>query len=173
MDVVGLTGSAQTARSLRSIPVILKISGRFVAEQDSLNGSILGPDAMPGTPEFDLFVKEVSREMTTKAGQKCTAIRRIIAPVDQVQAVIDAVSAQLDKIVIGDPQLDTTGMGPLVSAGQKRDVLAKAAIIGQEAACVYGNPEQIAVDGADAEKGAFGPPMLFHCPDPDLSIINI
>ncbi|WIY26440.1 phenylacetic acid degradation bifunctional protein PaaZ [Parasedimentitalea psychrophila] len=167
MDVVSFTGSAQTALKLRSNPVILENSIRFVAEQDSLNGSILGPDAVPGTPEFDLFIKEVSREMTTKAGQKCTAIRRIIAPEAQVEAVISALSARLDKVVIGDPRLETTRMGALVSNGQKRDVLEKAAIIGQEATRVYGDPENFTVDGADADKGAFVPPMLFHCADPD------
>lgn len=167
MDVVSFTGSAQTALKLRSNPVILENSVRFVAEQDSLNGSILGPDAVPGTPEFDLFIKEVSREMTTKAGQKCTAIRRIIAPEAQVEAVISALSARLDKVIIGDPRLDTTRMGALVSNGQKRDVLEKAAVIGQEATRVYGDPDNFTVDGADADKGAFVPPMLFHCADPD------
>ncbi|MDC0659582.1 phenylacetic acid degradation bifunctional protein PaaZ [Leisingera sp. SS27] len=168
-DVVSFTGSANTALKLRANPVILENSVRFVAEQDSLNASILGPDAQPGTPEFDLFVKEVSREMTTKAGQKCTAIRRIIAPQAQVDAVIEALSARLSKTVIGDPRLDTTRMGALVSNSQKRDVLEKAEIIGQEAERVFGDPENFSVDGADAdaEKGAFVPPMLFHCADPD------
>ncbi|KAE9628236.1 phenylacetic acid degradation bifunctional protein PaaZ [Parasedimentitalea maritima] len=167
MDVVSFTGSANTALKLRSNPVILENSVRFVAEQDSLNGSILGPDATPGTPEFDLFIKEVSREMTTKAGQKCTAVRRIIAPSAQVEAVIEALSARLAKTTIGDPRLDSTRMGALVSNSQKRDVLEKAAIIGQEATRVYGDPDNFAVDGADANKGAFVPPMLFHCADPD------
>ncbi|UWR44278.1 phenylacetic acid degradation bifunctional protein PaaZ [Phaeobacter inhibens] len=166
-DVVSFTGSAQTALKLRANPVILENSIRFVAEQDSLNASILGPDAVPGTPEFDLFVKEVSREMTTKAGQKCTAIRRIIAPDAQVEAVIEALSARLAKTQIGDPRLETTRMGALVSNSQKRDVLEKAAIIGQEAERVFGDPENFSVDGADSEKGAFVPPMLFHCADPD------
>ncbi|MEX0302755.1 MAG: phenylacetic acid degradation bifunctional protein PaaZ [Leisingera sp.] len=166
-DVVSFTGSANTALKLRANPVILENSVRFVAEQDSLNASILGPDALPGTPEFDLFVKEVSREMTTKAGQKCTAIRRIIAPQVQVDAVIEALSARLSKTVIGDPRLETTRMGALVSNSQKRDVLEKAAIIGQEADLVHGDPANFAVEGADAEKGAFVPPMLFHCADPD------
>ncbi|KIC22341.1 MULTISPECIES: phenylacetic acid degradation bifunctional protein PaaZ [unclassified Leisingera] len=166
-DVVSFTGSASTALKLRANPVILENSVRFVAEQDSLNASILGPDAQPGTPEFDLFVKEVSREMTTKAGQKCTAIRRIIAPQAQVDAVIEALSARLSKTQIGDPRLETTRMGALVSGSQKRDVLEKAAIIGQEAERVFGDPENFSVDGADAEKGAFVPPMLFHCADPD------
>lgn len=167
MDVVSFTGSANTALKLRSNPVILENSVRFVAEQDSLNGSILGPDATPGTPEFDLFIKEVSREMTTKAGQKCTAVRRIIAPDAQVEAVIEALSARLAKTTIGDPRLGSTRMGALVSNSQKRDVLEKAAIIGQEATRVYGDPDNFAVDGADANKGAFVPPMLFHCADPD------
>ncbi|MBY6068712.1 phenylacetic acid degradation bifunctional protein PaaZ [Leisingera aquaemixtae] len=166
-DVVSFTGSASTALKLRANPVILENSVRFVAEQDSLNASILGPDAQPGTPEFDLFIKEVSREMTTKAGQKCTAIRRIIAPQTQVDAVIEALSARLAKTQIGDPRLETTRMGALVSNSQKRDVLEKAAIIGQEAERVFGNPDSFTVDGADAEKGAFVPPMLFHCADPD------
>ncbi|WP_291729804.1 phenylacetic acid degradation bifunctional protein PaaZ [Leisingera sp. F5] len=166
-DVVSFTGSANTALKLRANPVILENSVRFVAEQDSLNASILGPDAQPGTPEFDLFVKEVSREMTTKAGQKCTAIRRIIAPQAQVDAVIEALSGRLAKTKIGDPRLETTRMGALVSNSQKRDVLEKAAIIGQEAERVFGDPANFSVDGADAEKGAFVPPMLFHCADPD------
>lgn len=166
-DVVSFTGSADTALNLRSNPHLLENSVRFVAEQDSLNASILGPDAEPGTPEFDLFVKEVSREMTAKAGQKCTAIRRIIAPQTHVQAVIEALTARLSKTVIGDPRLETTRMGALVSNGQKADVLAKAAIIGAEAERVFGDPENFAVDGADAAKGAFLPPMLFHCADPD------
>lgn len=166
-DVVSFTGSADTALKLRANPVILENSVRFVAEQDSLNASILGPDAQPGTPEFELFVKEVQREMTTKAGQKCTAIRRIIAPQAQVDAVIEALSARLAKTQIGDPRLETTRMGALVSNSQKRDVLEKAAIIGQEAERVFGDPDNFSVDGADADKGAFVPPMLFHCADPD------
>ncbi|WP_039017870.1 phenylacetic acid degradation bifunctional protein PaaZ [Halocynthiibacter namhaensis] len=168
-DVVSFTGSAQTALALRSAPHILENSIRFVAEQDSLNASILGPDAAPGTPEFDLFVKEVQREMTTKAGQKCTAIRRMMVPENHVDAVIKVLSARLDKTQIGDPTLDTTRMGALVSGGQKRDVLEKAAILGQEAERVYGDPENFNVDGADANKGAFLPPMLFHCANPDTA----
>lgn len=166
-DVVSFTGSAWTANKLRSSRHIIENSIRFVAEQDSLNASILAPDAVPGTPEFDLFVKEVQREMTTKAGQKCTAIRRILAPQDQVPAVIEALSARLAKTVIGDPKLETTRMGALVSGGQKADVLEKAAIIATEAERVFGDPENFEVQGADADKGAFVPPMLFHCTDPD------
>ena len=168
-DVVSFTGSAQTAFKLRSAPHILRNSIRFVAEQDSLNASILGPDATPGTPEFELFVKEVHREMTTKAGQKCTAIRRIIAPKAQVDAVIEALSARLAKTVIGDPRAEATRMGALVSNSQKRDVLEKAAIIGTEAERVFGDPDNFDVHGASASKGAFLPPMLFHCGNPDAA----
>ena len=166
-DVVSFTGSADTALELQQTPAILQNSIRFIAEQDSLNASILGPDALPDTPEFDLFVKEITREMTTKAGQKCTAIRRIIAPESQVEAVIDALSSRLARIAIGDPRLEATGMGALVSNGQKDDVLAKAKLIGQEAERVFGNPDAFEMQGP--KTGAFVPPMLFHCTNPDAA----
>ena len=168
-DVVSFTGSAQTAFKLRSAPHILENSIRFVAEQDSLNASILGPDAVPGTPEFDLFAKEVTREMTTKTGQKCTAIRRVFVPEAQVDEVIEALKASLAKTVIGDPRLESTRMGALVSNAQKQDVLEKAAMIGQEAERVFGDPDNFEVEGADRDKGAFVPPMLFHCSTPDTA----
>jgi len=166
-DVVSFTGSAQTAQMLRSNPHLLKNSIRFTAEQDSLNASILGPDAEVGTEEFTLFVKEVHREMTAKAGQKCTAIRRILVPQDRVDAVIAAISERLAKTVIGDPKLEEVRMGALVSNAQKRDVLAKAELISTEAERVFGDPESFEVVGADGSAGAFVPPMLFHCADPD------
>lgn len=166
-DVVSFTGSANTALMLRSEKHIQENSIRFVAEQDSLNASVLGPDAEPGTPEFDLFVKEVHRELTTKAGQKCTAIRRIFAPQVYVDAVIEALSARLAKTIIGDPRHESTRMGALVSLNQKQDVLEKAGIIATEAERVFGNPDSFDVIGAEADKGAFVPPMLFHCKDPD------
>jgi oxepin-CoA hydrolase / 3-oxo-5,6-dehydrosuberyl-CoA semialdehyde dehydrogenase len=166
-DAVAFTGSAETAMKLRGNGNLMTNSVRFASEQDSLNASVLGPDAGPGTPEFDLFVKEVHREMTAKAGQKCTAIRRIIAPQAHVDAVIAAISDRLAKTRIGDPRHPDTKMGALVSNSQKRDVLEKAALIGAEAERVFGDPDNFSVDGADAEKGAFLPPMLFHCADPD------
>jgi len=165
-DVVSFTGSAATALMLRSDPHILRNSIRFIAEQDSLNASVLGPDAGPGTPEFDLFVREVIREMTAKAGQKCTAIRRILVPKAVEGDVIEALKAKLAKTVIGDPANEAVRMGPLASQAQRRDVLEKAAVIGEEAECVFGDPEAFSVEGADAEKGAFVPPMLFRCADP-------
>ncbi|WP_300056512.1 phenylacetic acid degradation bifunctional protein PaaZ [uncultured Roseobacter sp.] len=166
-DVVSFTGSADTALKLRSAPHLLQNSIRFIAEQDSLNASILGPDAAPGTPEFDLFIKEVQREMTTKAGQKCTAIRRIFVPEAQIDAVIDALSARLAKTVIGDPKAEGTRMGALVSNAQKQDVLDKVGLIGTEAERVFGDPQSFEVTGSDTQGGAFLPPMLFHCADPD------
>jgi len=169
-DAVAFTGSADTALKLRGNPRLMQNSVRFASEQDSLNASVLGPDATPGTPEFDLFVKEVQREMTAKAGQKCTAIRRIMVPNALIEPVIAAISERLGKIVIGDPRLESTGMGALVSSSQKRDVLEKAATIGAEAERVFGNPDDFAVEGADRDKGAFLPPMLFHCADPDSAV---
>lgn len=168
-DAVAFTGSAVTAMMLRANPKLMENSVRFASEQDSLNASVLGPDAISGTPEFDLFVKEVQREMTAKAGQKCTAIRRIMVPEAQIDAVISALCERLGKTTIGDPRLDGTRMGALVSASQKRDVLEKAALIGDEAERVFGDPENFTVEGADKDKGAFVPPMLFHCADPDAA----
>ena len=167
-DTVSFTGSAQTALSLRGHSNVLANSIRFASEQDSLNASILGPDAVPGTPEFDLFIKEVQREMTTKAGQKCTAIRRIIVPQAQEQAVIDALRAKLSKVVIGDPAAETTTMGALVSSAQRDDVLARVrALTSGEAEIAVGDLDGFAVSGADRDRGAFLPPLLLHCADPD------
>ncbi len=160
-DVVTFTGSADTALKLRGNPNILRNSVRFTAEQDSLNASILGPDAVPGSPEFDLFLSEVTREMTGKAGQKCTAIRRIIAPQAQVDAVIEGLQGKLGNITLGDPREKSTLMGALVSKSQKQDVLEKAAILAGEAEQVYGQ------NHTSPDTGAFIPPMLFHCTDPD------
>ena len=162
-DVVSFTGSAATALALRATPAILSGSVPFIAEQDSLNASILGPDALPGTPEFDLFIKETAREITAKAGQKCTAIRRMIVP--DPQPVIEALSERLSRIVIGDPRREDVTMGALISTAQRRDVSEKAGIIASEAELVYDGA--LDVLGADADKGAFVSPKLFLCSDPD------
>ena len=169
-DVVAFTGSADTAFKLRSNPNILRNSTRFTAEADSLNSSVLGPDVQPGSAEFDLFVKEVQREMTAKAGQKCTAIRRIIAPEAQVDALIEALKARLSKTVLGNPQAEGVRMGALVSNDQKADVLEKVSMFRQEAELVHGNPDDFAITDAD-ENGAFVPQMLFHCGNPDAAQI--
>lgn len=165
-DVVSFTGSAETSQQLQRHPVIARNAVRFVAERDSLNAAILAPDARPGTPEFDLFVKEVVKEMTVKAGQKCTAIRRAIAPSEHVDAVIAALRERLAKIVIGNTKLENVRMGPLVGLEQRRDVLAHVATLRSEAELVYGDPDNFAVEGADARRGAFVPPLLLHCADP-------
>ena len=165
-DVVTFTGSAQTARHLRANVNLLNNAVRFTAEQDSLNASVLGPDAVQGTPEFDLFVTEALREMTAKAGQKCTAIRRIMAPTAQVDALIAALQEGLSKIIIGDPREQDTDMGALVSNAQKSDVLQKTDQLETEAERVFGDPDTFAMA---RHKGAFLPPMLFHCSDPNTA----
>jgi oxepin-CoA hydrolase / 3-oxo-5,6-dehydrosuberyl-CoA semialdehyde dehydrogenase len=163
-DVVSFTGSASTAQKLRQHPSIMAHSVRFTAETDSLNSSILGLDAKPGTPEFDLFVKEVVREMTAKAGQKCTAIRKAIVPAVHAQDVIDALRAALGKISVGDPRLEGVRMGPVASSGQRREVLEQLSKLRQEAEVVHGG-NKLDVVGADAERGAFVPPTLLYCRD--------
>jgi oxepin-CoA hydrolase/3-oxo-5,6-dehydrosuberyl-CoA semialdehyde dehydrogenase len=163
-DVVSFTGSANTALTLRNTPNLQKNATRFVAEQDSLNGTLLGPDIGPGTPEFDLFTDEIVKEMTAKAGQKCTAIRRIIAPTPHIDALINALREKLADVAVGDPLLPTTQMGALVSRAQKQAVLDSAALINQDAERVCGDPEPFAL-----QTGAFLPPMLYHCADPDTA----
>jgi len=166
-DVISFTGSAKTAHSLRAGKNLLRNDVRFVAEQDSLNASILGPDAVPGTIEFDLFIKEVCREITTKAGQKCTAIRRMIIPENIVPTAIEALSRALDKVSIGDPMLETTQMGALINKAQKNDVVAKIETLKQEAEQVYGDLENFRLQGADRDAGAFLPPVILRCSDSD------
>lgn len=166
-DVVGFTGSAKTALMLRSNPLLLEKSVRFVAEQDSLNASVLGTDVTEASPEFDILVKEAVREMTAKAGQKCTAIRRIIVPQALVGPVGDAIADRLANTRIGDPALETTRMGALASAAQKADVLDKARQIAAECRVLTGDADSFEVDGADRNRGAFVKPMLFACDDPD------
>ncbi len=165
-DVVSFTGSATTAAKLKNHPRVVSESVRFVAEQDSLNACVLGPDAEPGSPEFDLFIKEIVREMTVKAGQKCTAIRRALAPQQHMDAVQQALSEKLSKIVIGDPANDDVRMGALVSLPQRNDVREKVAMLASEAEIVFGDAERVAVVGADAEKGAFMSPVLLRCDNP-------
>lgn len=165
-DVVSFTGSADTAQKLQRHPIIARESVRFIAERDSLNAAILAPDAEPGTSEFDLFVKEVAKEMTVKAGQKCTAIRRAIVPNDHLSAAIDALRARLAKTSIGNPELESVRMGPVVGLDQRRDILSQVAKLRMEADIVVGDLENFTVEGADREKGAFLPPMLLHCSDP-------
>src|SRR6202046_134512 len=131
-DAVSFTGSAHTAARLRVHPAVIRHSVPFIAETDSLNSSILAPDAAPGTPEFDLFVKEVVREMTVKAGQECTAIRKALVPAAVAGDVVAALQGALQKIVVGDPRAEGVRMGPLVSQEQRTDVLARIAELRSE-----------------------------------------
>ena len=164
-DAIAFTGSAFTGQMLKESKAIVQHSVRFNMEADSLNCSILGPDATPGTEEFDLFIKEVVREMTTKAGQKCTAIRRTIVPNGMEEDVIKALNARLAKTTIGDPAVDGVRMGPLASKAQVRDVGANAAKIRASSEVVFGGGD-FDVVGADREKGSFFAPMLMACAEP-------
>jgi oxepin-CoA hydrolase/3-oxo-5,6-dehydrosuberyl-CoA semialdehyde dehydrogenase len=163
-DVVSFTGSAATAAKLKSHPVVIREGVRFVAEQDSLNAAMLAPDAVSGSPEFDLFVKEVAREMTVKAGQKCTAIRRALAPAALLDDVEKALSAQLSKTTMGDPAREDVRMGALVSLGQRADVKEKLSALQKEARVVFAGSD--AALGADTQRGAFAAPVLLRCDDP-------
>jgi oxepin-CoA hydrolase/3-oxo-5,6-dehydrosuberyl-CoA semialdehyde dehydrogenase len=166
-DAVTFTGSAATALKLKSHPGLLREGVRFTAEQDSLNASILGPDAAPGTPEFDLFVREAHREMTTKAGQKCTANRRIVAPAAHLDALVEAISTRLAGTVVGDPRAEGVRMGALVSGDQRADVLARIEALRAEATVVHGGQDGFAPTGEGVEGGAFLAPTLLRCDDPD------
>lgn len=168
-DLVTFTGSASTGQKLKAHPNVIRNSVRFTMEADSLNCSILGPDAVPGTPEFDLYVKEVAKEMTTKCGQKCTAIRRAFVPRAQVSAVIDALKLRLARVVIGNPTEEGVTMGALASLGQREEVRGAIAKLREHAELVYGDPMKVQVTGADAEAGAFLSPILLHCADPKAS----
>ena len=165
-DAVTFTGSAWTGRRLRSLPAIVENSVRFTMEADSLNAAILGPDATPGTPEFDLFVKEVAREMTVKAGQKCTAIRRVIAPRAQADALIAALGERLGKTALGDPAVEGTRMGPLASLDQRREVRERIRELAQEAEIVAGNPDEVRITSGDAEAGAYLNPVVLYADNP-------
>lgn len=158
-DAVTFTGSADTGRMLKNHKRIIDESVPFNMEADSLNASVLGEDAVPGTPEFDLFIKEVRNEMTVKAGQKCTAIRRIIVPEKLVDDVQKALAAQLGKVTIGDPRLKEVRMGALVSKDQVEEVQQRVQDISKTAKIVYQNND-LSVLGADAGKGAFLSPVL-------------
>jgi oxepin-CoA hydrolase / 3-oxo-5,6-dehydrosuberyl-CoA semialdehyde dehydrogenase len=161
-DVVSFTGSAATAMKLQTHPVIARESVRFVAERDSLNASILGPDAGPGTPEFDLFIKEVVREMIVKAGQKCTAIRRAMAPAEHLDAVQAALGERLARVKIGDPREEGVQMGALASRGQLHSVREAVDELAKYARIVSGDPDVSPVAG----NGAFISPILLRSDDP-------
>ena len=166
-DAVAFTGSADTALHLRSNANLLRNAVRFTAEQDSLNASILGPDAAPGTPEFDLFVREAHREITTKAGQKCTATRRIIVPSAHMDAVAEALAERLAATKVGHPAEEGTRMGALATAAQKRDVEAKIDALRAETTPVLEGWNHHAPDLVG--RGYYVPPTLLRCDHPDAA----
>ncbi|MEM7104301.1 MAG: phenylacetic acid degradation bifunctional protein PaaZ [Bacteroidota bacterium] len=165
-DVVTFTGSAETGRMLKSHERILTESVPFNMEADSLNCSVLGEDAVPGTPEFDLFIKEVRKEMTVKCGQKCTAIRRVIVPESLVEDVQIALGKQLAKTTIGDPRAEGVRMGALAGKVQVEEVVERVQQLAINSEIVYGNLDSLEVIGGDANKGAFMSPILMVQPNP-------
>jgi len=165
-DLVSFTGSAATGLMLKQNPVIARENTRFVMEADSLNCSILGTDVEPGSVEFDLYIKEVANEMTSKAGQKCTAIRRAIVPQAKLEAVAEALSARLSKITVGNPDANGVRMGALAGLAQRRDVLDAVKQLKEHSNLVFGSPDSVDVVGADAETGAFVSPMVMLSNNP-------
>jgi oxepin-CoA hydrolase/3-oxo-5,6-dehydrosuberyl-CoA semialdehyde dehydrogenase len=165
-DVIAFTGSKATAEKLQTHPRVIAESVRFTAETDSLNASILGPDVLPGTPEFELFINEVKREMISKAGQKCTAIRRIIASADVSAELVETLARELGKIRIGNPAHENTDMGALASLGQRDEVRSRIKDLSADAEVVYGNRDDFPLIDADARKGAFFMPTLLLCERP-------
>ncbi|ROS42774.1 oxepin-CoA hydrolase/3-oxo-5,6-dehydrosuberyl-CoA semialdehyde dehydrogenase [Amycolatopsis thermoflava] len=159
-DLVSFTGSASTAQKLRTHPVIVRQAVRFNAEADSLNCSILGPDAGPGTAEFDLYVKQLVTEMTVKAGQKCTAIRRAFVPAELLDDVAEAAAERLAKVKIGNPAAEGVRMGALASLEQREEVRRSLKALQDASSVVFGDPERVEVVDADAERGAFISPVL-------------
>ncbi|MCC6459251.1 MAG: phenylacetic acid degradation bifunctional protein PaaZ [Saprospiraceae bacterium] len=159
-DVVTFTGSAETGKKLRTHPAIVQHSVPYTMEADSLNAAVLGEDAVPGTPEFDLFIKEVRREMVTKAGQKCTAVRRIIVPESLLEAVQAALAKALAQTTIGDPSVEGVRMGALINRLQLDRVREKLALLSAQTPVVIGNPDAFEVIGASRDTGAFLPPLV-------------
>ena len=166
-DVVTFTGSAKTARMLRNHPNIVQRSIPFNAEADSLNSAVLAPDVTPEHEEFDLFVREISREMTAKAGQKCTAIRRIMVPQNQVQTVCDKLKERLSKITVGDPSVKGVRMGALASIDQLEDVRANIQELLKTSEQVVGGDGSFKPTGEGTDKGAFIEPHLLLCRNPE------
>ena len=165
-DIVTFTGSASTGKMLKANPKIIEESVPFNMEADSLNCSVLGEDAVPGTAEFDIFIKEVQKEMTVKAGQKCTAIRRILVPEKLVEDVQIALGQRLAKTTIGDPSVEGVRMGALAGNEQKKEVKEKVNQLAKSQEIVFGSLKEFKVVGADKNKGAFMSPILFINNDP-------
>ena len=164
-DSVAFTGSAHTGAHLRQHPSVLHGGVQLGVEADSLNCSVLGPDVTSSDPEFDLFVKGVVTEMTVKAGQKCTAIRRVIVPAGIAGEVTEAITARLAKVTVGNPADDSVRMGALASLGQRDEVRKAVQALRGSAEVVFGDPDRVDVVDADAERGAFMSPLLLRASD--------
>lgn len=160
-DVVTFTGSAHTGKKLKAHPRLVEESVAFNLEADSLNAMVLGQQAIPGTPEFDLFIKEVTKEITIKAGQKCTAVRRIMVPENVLEDVQKGIAARLASTKIGDPSLEGVRMGALATRLQVERVRANVELLAQSQEMVYGSLDEFEVVGGDKNKGAFFSPILF------------
>ena len=160
-DVVTFTGSASTGKKLKAHPRLLEEAVHFNMEADSLNCCILGPDVNPGSAEFDIFIKEVQREITTKAGQKCTAVRRIMVPENKLEDVHIALGKRLAQTVIGDPSIEGVRMGSLAGMEQLREVTEKIQELSKTQRIIIGDLQNFEVKGADKNKGAFMPPIVF------------
>lgn len=165
-DVVTFTGSASTGIMLKSKPNIIRNAVPFNMEADSLNCAILGKDAAPGTPEFDLFVKEVRKEMTVKCGQKCTAIRRIIVPEEYVEDVHFALADQLKNTIIGDPRMEGVRMGALAGKEQVQEVRERVKKLMDHTELLYGSVDEVDVKADNPGNGAFFSPILLLQKDP-------
>jgi oxepin-CoA hydrolase/3-oxo-5,6-dehydrosuberyl-CoA semialdehyde dehydrogenase len=161
-DVVTFTGSAKTGKILKGLPQIADRSVSFNLEADSLNACILGEKAVPGTAEFDLFIKEVSKEITVKAGQKCTAVRRILVPESFIDEVQFALTKRLASTTVGDPSVEGVRMGALATKLQVERVRENAQILAKSQPIVFGSLDEVSVQGADAHRGAFFSPVLFR-----------
>ncbi|KAA8888820.1 phenylacetic acid degradation bifunctional protein PaaZ [Nocardia colli] len=161
-DSVAFTGSADTAATLRAHPNVVGEGVHFTAEADSLNASVLGADVTTGDAEFELYIKQLVTEMTAKAGQKCTAIRRAFVPAAMVDDVIDATKARLAKVVVGDPDTEGVTMGALASVEQRDEVVKSIRGLTKSATIVFGDPELVEVVGASAAAGAFMSPILLR-----------
>lgn len=165
-DVVTFTGSASTGQMLKAHPRITAEGVPFNLEADSLNACVLGEDVQVGSPEFDIFIKEVTREMTTKAGQKCTAVRRALVPAHLVEDVQIALGQRLSTTTIGDPNVEGVRMGALAGAAQVKEVREKVEELAKSQEIIFGNLDNFEVKGADKNKGSFISPILFFNNDP-------
>jgi len=171
-DIVTFTGSASVGKKLKAHPKIIQESVHFNLEADSLNAAVLGEDAVPGTEEFDLFIKEVRKEVTVKCGQKCTAIRRVIVPEKLVEDVQIALGKAFGKTAIGNPRNETVRMGSLAAKSQRDDVMSQLAVLQSGSEIVFGDPSKADLIDADFAHGAFMSPVLLLNKDPFNNVVS-